>query len=266
VQSAWQLIVSEDSFDISIGVGTSWDSGKIYSSDEYTLYGSTGGAALDLKSNTEYYWAVRTWDPSDSTSAYSSAALFEMNHFIESQTFEYASEKLDACHTAGDINNDGASDFAVARYDRGTVDIYINDGAGAFSLVQTITGTYSRTATFIDINNNGYLDLIIANEMLNNDDINLYLNDGSGGFYFSGALNKNSTGSRAIAVGDIDRDGYMDFVEALYGGKNRIFLNDGAGSFQNPVDLEGTSDDTNAMALADFNADTYLDIVVGNHA
>ncbi len=267
-QSAWQVIVSTDLGDVETGTGNSWDSSKVESTHTYTSYGLPGGGEEELKSSATYYWAVRTWDEADKVSPYSVPAFFEMNHFIRRKIFEYESEGSNKGHAAGDINGNDYTDLVLARHDRGTVDIYINDQTGSFSLSQSIEDTHSRVVALVDLNNNGYLDLIIINETVTPyGDIAIYMNDGDGNFEFDRELGRHNTASRAIAVGDINRNGHMDFVEALYNSENRIFFNDGTGKFGAPQELPDvpTADNTLSVVLADVNGNSYLDIIAGNY-
>jgi len=74
MQSAYQVIVSQDIKSIQDGKGTAWDSGKIASSktDNIAYNGK------DLTPKTRYYWAVRSYDQSGKASDWSEPAFFEM--------------------------------------------------------------------------------------------------------------------------------------------------------------------------------------------
>jgi len=61
VQTAYQLIVASTPELAAAGTGDVWDTGKVTSDDNFDI--PYGGAALT--SFTDYYWAVRVWDETD---------------------------------------------------------------------------------------------------------------------------------------------------------------------------------------------------------
>ncbi|MDP6518771.1 MAG: VCBS repeat-containing protein, partial [Planctomycetota bacterium] len=89
----------------------------------------------------------------------------------------------------------------------------------------------------------------------------VYLNDGSGNFTDSGQALGNAD-TRALALGDLDRDGDLDLAVGNVV-EERIFLNDGAGNFTDSGQALGTGS-TKSLVLADLDGDGDLDLVVGN--
>src|SRR5690554_7551516 len=64
-----------------------------------------------------------------------------------------------------DINNDTYLDFAIIT-NSGNVDVFINDGTGVFlpSITTTLAGgSNPKDFALIDINNNGFIDAVTAN-------------------------------------------------------------------------------------------------------
>ena len=74
-----------------------------------------------------------------------------------------------------------------------------------------------------------------------------------------------STGSTAIAMGDLDGDGDLDVVAARFGLAETVWRNNGAGVFSaHPVTPSFGAGSTNSIALGDIDGDGDLDAVVGN--
>lgn len=71
-QTAWQLIVSNDSEKIETAKGNIWDSGKTRGSETFGIKYS----GSKLQSFTKYYWSVRVWDKDGKVSAWSEPASF----------------------------------------------------------------------------------------------------------------------------------------------------------------------------------------------
>ncbi len=172
-----------------------------------------------------------------------------------------------------DIDNDGNEDLIITE--SGTTsrnDVYINNGDGKFNKLTSgpvgLDNGDSRAAVWGDYNNDGHIDLFVAN--LGQENF-LYKNDGAGNFTRDlDVVIKNETGNSVGAVWvDFDNDGWLDLFVANSGGENNfLFMNQGDGSFAKITGLDIVSDggDSRGCAAADFNNDGFLDLFVANAA
>jgi hypothetical protein len=104
--------------------------------------------------------------------------------------------------------------------------LFHNNGDGTFTDVSKKAGVtdpngyYGFTSTFVDVDNDGRVDLLVANDSTPN---YLYLNKGDGTFkdisFLSGfALNQDGreTASMGLAAGDYRNDGLVDFYTGTF--------------------------------------------------
>jgi enediyne biosynthesis protein E4 len=158
--------------------------------------------------------------------------------------------------------------------------LFHNDGDGTFTDVSAKAGVsdpgryYGFTAIFVDVNNDGRPDLLVANDSNPN---YLYLNKGDGTFedrsYVSGfALNNDGReiASMGLGVGDYDNNGLVDLVVTDFSDDYKtLYHNDGEGSFtelgseagiaQVPVPFVGWG-----VGFPDFDNDGWKDILMIN--
>ncbi|MEE9442183.1 MAG: FG-GAP-like repeat-containing protein [candidate division Zixibacteria bacterium] len=137
-------------------------------------------------------------------------------HFLESS---YYKSSLGYFPTAvgvsfGDVDNDGDLDMYTCAGYSDPNKLFINDGNGYFTDNTGPSGTsctnYSRGSEFVDIDLDGDLDLIVANE---NRSAQLFANDGSGIFTDitdACGIDDGLAKAGAAVVGDYDNDGDMD--------------------------------------------------------
>jgi hypothetical protein len=157
----------------------------------------------------------------------------------------------------GDVDNDGDEDiFAALDIPLGTLGnvLLLNDGKGHFSAKENsgIEGqpgnTVAGSASFGDFNNDGKLDLYIANgqtSYLASDQ--LFFGNGDGTFteVTATALPGNpAVPHNGVVVCDYDNDGDLDIFVSTYGvsenlGHKILWENDGKGSFQDVAPARG---------------------------
>jgi hypothetical protein len=120
--------------------------------------------------------------------------------------------------------------------------LFHNNGDGTFTDVSIKAGVsdpdrfYGFTSIFVDIDNDGKPDLLVANDSVAN---YLYINKGKGVFednsYISGfAVNKDGreVASMGLGVGDYENNGLLDIVDTDFSDDYKVlFHNDGDASF-----------------------------------
>jgi len=180
----------------------------------------------------------------------------------------------------GDYDNDGNLDLFVGNPGHPN-SLYRNAGNGSFTKVTTgpiaTDVQYSHAGVWGDVNNDGWLDLFVANFAARTDGVPrenvLYRSDVNGGFNrFSFGPKTLETGqSWNAAWGDFDNDGWLDlFVPhggtALAGQRSRIYRNDQTGVLSLLSNSVVSIDLANAAGCAwgDFNNDGYLDLFVAH--
>jgi len=134
-----------------------------------------------------------------------------------------------------------------------------------------------------DLNNDGYLDIFMANccggaivspklHSLFSPDL-VWLNGGSGRFYTNGQQLAQS-GSNAVALGDLNGNGFSDaFIASGLSinpdssnsreTPNMVWFNDGQGQFRDSGQRLGEQESM-AIVLGDLNGNGFPDAVVGN--
>ena len=113
------------------------------------------------------------------------------------------------------------------------VSIVRSQGINDFSRVDYPAGNGPYSVFAADLDNDGDIDLVTANEY--GDNVSILLNNGNG--TFSSPVNY-ATGDRPFSVygADLDGDGDIDLVTANNNsGGISILLNNGDGSFASPI-------------------------------
>lgn len=189
----------------------------------------------------------------------------------------------------GDYDNDGDLDVYLLAPLGETNRLFRNDldlGMKSFTDVtaDACVGDWgmSRTAHFIDLDNNGNLDLLLLNDSDGSDDYpasKVFRNNGDGTFAdVSAGSGFNPVGYLrcGAALADYDRDGLLDVYvtgwhheiglgSPAFPGSNRLYRNLGNFVFQDvttAVGLDGLSRDSFTAIFTDFNDDQYPDLYV----
>ncbi len=158
--------------------------------------------------------------------------------------------------------------------------LFHNNGDGTFTDVSEHAGVadkpgyYGLSSVFVDVNNDGKVDLLVANDSTPN---YLYLNKGDGTFedasYASGyALNKEGreTASMGIAVGDDRNNGLLDIYNTTFSDDYKpLYRNDGDANFTDISYETKLSERTIPFlgwgtAFLDFDNDGWRDLLEVN--
>jgi len=173
-----------------------------------------------------------------------------------------------------DYNNDGCMDILVLRGGwefpmrksllRNNCNGTFTDVTEGSGLGGTVTATNS--AVWADIDNDGYLDLFIANE---NSPSQLFRNRGDGTFEdisHSAGIDQTAF-SKGVTAGDYDNDGYVDFYVSNLSSSNYLYHNNHDGTFteiakQAEVQAPGTGF---ATWFFDYDNDGWPDLFVTSY-
>jgi len=178
-----------------------------------------------------------------------------------------------------DYDNDGDLDLFVSYFDPYKSCFFRNDlGAGNSTVFTRITsGPWVNTVAasigpaWGDYDNDGFVDLAVANSGTPNQSEFLYRNDGVGGMIRVSAPPLTSSGGRSQSCSwaDYDNDGDLDlFVANSFGQSNFLFRNEGGGAFTRVTagPLVTETGDWIGGAWADYDNDGNLDLHVANGA
>ena len=145
-------------------------------------------------------------------------------------------------------------DYAWRGYDTGIF-------GEAFAPVNFVAG---------DIDNDGDLDLIVANSHFFRPAMTVLKNNGDKTFappvHYPLATNQNLGG---VALSDVDGDGDLDALGSVRGSFDdgtlvKLWMNNGNGTFAQPVQFT-TGQGPTEMIIADMNGDGHADVVTANY-
>ena len=186
-----------------------------------------------------------------------------------------------------DIDNPQSCDFMGVKLSCGPQGLvgeqdhlFHNNGDGTFTDVSVKAGVsdpkghYGFASTFVDVDDDGWVDLLVANDSRPN---YLYHNRHDGTFeeigYLSGFAVTNDgrvIASMGIAVGDYNRDGKVDFYISNFSDDYSVlFKNEGNNIFSDMTYQAGLVEPTIPFlkwgtGFLDFDNDGLLDIFVAN--
>ncbi len=216
--------------------------------------GTRGVMAFDANNDGRLDILCNNWWVADSGSS-------EPNEFyINNGDFKFTSvdnglANLPSCQgvTAGDYDNDGDVDVILCRWD-GPLTLMRNDSGKFTAVVRpelAVTSPRQDGATFVDVNNDGWLDLHVQS------------GDGVGWLFINGKDGTFAQKSAPQAPGfmagfeDLNNDGTWDMV---YSGDNKVYYNDGKGNFTPSPEFDpGPINDPRGIAFADIDSDGDMD-------
>jgi hypothetical protein len=174
---------------------------------------------------------------------------------------------------AGDLDGDLDVDIVVTASDFSVVVVLSGNGDGTFEVPDCSSdplpsgclavGLSPAGVTVGDINDDGDLDIAVANE--DSDSVSVLLNNGDGSF--QGAVDLDAglfSFPEAARIADFNADGNMDIVSAnSETDEVAVFLQGDDGSFEDAVFFP-VSTSPFAVVVADFNNDEMPDIATAN--
>jgi hypothetical protein len=163
----------------------------------------------------------------------------------------YSVGKFPTGAAAGDFNQDGKMDLAVANDGDTTVSILLGTGNGNFQPQVTYSVTQHPGCVAVgDLNHDGKLDLAVSLEQ----GIAILLGNGDGTFKPATVIS-NQMSTAFLTLADFNRDGNLDLV---YGAVT-VQLGNGDGTFQAP--MQTPVGGAGSMVVTDINGDGNLDVI-----
>lgn len=173
-----------------------------------------------------------------------------------------------------DLNNDLQPDVIVMGIDNTFTEVltvYLNID-GVLTQSQSLANIYNGSFNLADFNADGALDIVVSgsNQALDYEpSLKVFFNDGLGQFteVFDAAGVENFSGVNSIEVGDLNNDGYYDFIisgDADYESVVRSFFYEpGTATFVASETLDGIHPlgAPSDLQLFDFDGDDKLDLL-----
>ncbi|MEM9547464.1 MAG: T9SS type A sorting domain-containing protein [Bacteroidota bacterium] len=163
----------------------------------------------------------------------------------------------------GDYDNDGDIDIIGATPQTGRTAFYENlDGLGSFSSSQQISDTRFQRIDLIDIDENGFLDVVLMNNFPIS--VTLLKNTSSGLLPPITVAFPAFDELLSVKMRDFDLDGDLDYIANTE--DNKIYFVesiDFANTFNPPVELISNGGDgiRNTFDVGDFDGDGHVDLV-----
>jgi len=203
---------------------------------------------------------------------------YSWSYWVESATAPMAFEKIGVVSTrspgsqtqiqtygayAGDLNQDGWSDFIVPNELSNDLRVFLNDGAGGygnFSIIPIEGAVKPSPNEGADFDGDGDIDFAVGSAWGHH--VHVFLGDGSGALSQTQNLFVGER-VRGVCLADFENDGDPDIIATSYiGNLVALFTNDGAGNFSDAVTFDA-GDGEWSCASADMNADGLTDITIG---
>ena len=173
-----------------------------------------------------------------------------------------------------DYNNDGCLDILVLRGAwefpqrksllRNNCDGTFTDVTAAAGLAEPATST--QTAVWADIDNDGFLDLIVGNE---NGPLQLFHNNGNGTFEdisHSAGVDRIAF-TKSVVAADYDNDGYVDFYVSNLNGDHFLYHNNHNRTFTDVAREAGVQKPWQSFPawFFDYDNDGWPDLFVSSY-
>ncbi len=169
------------------------------------------------------------------------------------------------CVFAADADSDGDMDVLSASYLDHTIAWYENDGASTPSFTEHVISTSADQAVSVfatDVDGDGDMDVLSASA--NDDKVAWYENDGGSPPSFTErVISTTADGAWCVFAADVDSDGDMDVLSALYyGNKIAWYESDGGSppSFTERV-ISTSAGGAYSVLAADVDSDGDTDVL-----